>query len=105
MKKIVSVNEHIMQKNKNAFTKELYEIEKEKAEIVKLIIRVRINRNLSQKELGKRVGVTQQQISKIENGEFSSIMSVIKVLLALGYFLDMKPKKLPPKIAAQLQVA
>lgn len=105
MKKIMKVDEHVKQKNKDIFAKELYEIEKEKAKIAKLIIKFRIKKKFSQTELAEKIGVTQQQISKIENGEFSSIMSVAKVLLALGYFLDMKPKKLPPKIAAQLQLA
>lgn len=92
-------------KRKIRVDKHLYELEVTKARIAKLIIKYRIEKKLNQTELAKRVGVSQQQISKIENGEFSSIMTVAKVLLALGYFLDMKPVKLRRKVASRLQVA
>ena len=105
MKKKVSVNNHLREKNKNVYLRELSKLEIEKAKIAKLIVKYRLQENLSQNQLANKIGVTQQQISKIENGEFSSIITIEKVLLALGYYLDIKPVRLPQKIASKLQLA
>ncbi len=105
MKKRIKVDDHIKQKNKDLYLKELYEIEIEKANIAKLIIGYRLEHEENQSQLARRVGVTQQQISKIENGEFSSIITIAKVLLRIGYFLEIKPVKLPKQIASRLLVA
>lgn len=105
MKKKVKVDTHINKKNKDYYLKELHELEVEKAKIASLIIKYRIEKKLTQGRLAKRIGVTQQQISKIENGEFSSIITVAKALLALGYSLVIKPIKLPENVASRLQIA
>jgi len=49
-----------------------------------MVRRIRIDRNLKIKELGKLVGVTYQQIQKYENGENElSITSMKKIAAAL----------------------
>ena len=47
----------------------------------------RESRGLSQTQLARGLGLSQGEISKIENGEFSSLATVQKVLLAIGYHL------------------
>lgn len=81
---IESVDKHLQEKLKNPYFKELYEFEEQKLEIVKKIIDYRIKNDLTQEEFAEKVGVSQQHISKIENGEFSSIMTLEKVLLFIG---------------------
>lgn len=81
---IERVNEHLQAKLKDPYFKELYELEEQKLEIVKKIIDYRIKNDLTQEELAEKVKVSQQHISKIENGEFSSIMTLEKVLLFIG---------------------
>ncbi|MBU1809058.1 MAG: helix-turn-helix domain-containing protein [Candidatus Omnitrophica bacterium] len=88
--KLKRVDEHLKEKLKNPYFKELYELEEQKLKIVKHIITYRIKNELNQKELAGKVGVTQQHISKIENGEFSSIATLEKVLLFIGLTVRMK---------------
>ena len=80
-----TVKEHLKEELKDPYFKELHELGQQKREVVKKIIAYRIKHNLNQRQLAKKIGVTQQHISKIENGEFSSIFTLEKVLLGIGY--------------------
>ena len=88
--RLQKVDEHLKEKLKDPYFKELYELEEQKLKIVKRIIEHRIKNKLSQKQLAERVGVTQQHISKIENGESSSMATLEKVLLFIGYTVKMQ---------------
>lgn len=101
--RLEKVDEHLKGKLKNPYFKELYELEEQKLKIVKLIIDYRIKNNLSQSQLADKVGVTQQHISKIENGEFSSITTLEKVLLFIGYTVKMQAISLDQKIKHQIE--
>lgn len=70
--------------------RELYELEAQKLNIAKKIIAYRIEYSLTQKELAERTGITQQQISKIESGEFSSISTLEKAVLSIGYSVQLR---------------
>lgn len=78
------VEEHLKEKLKDPYFKELYELEEEKLSIVKKIVEYRIRHNLTQDELAKKSGVSQQYISKIESGDFSNMMTLEKILLFIG---------------------
>lgn len=84
------VNRHLEEKLKDPYFKELYELEEQKLGIVKRIIDYRIKNKLTQRQLAKRVGITQQHISKIENGEFSNITTLEKVLLFIGFTVKLE---------------
>ena len=84
------VDEHLKEKIKDPYFKELYELEEQKLAIVKRIIAYRIKNKLNQNQLAKRAGVTQQHISKIENGEFSNITTLAKILLFVGFAVQIK---------------
>lgn len=88
--KIQRTDSHLQEKLKDPYFKELYELEEQKLRIVKRIVEHRINNKLSQAQLAETAGVTQQHISKIENGEFSSIATLEKVLLFIGYTVKME---------------
>jgi len=88
--KIERVDGHLKEKLKDPYFRELYELEEQKLKIVKNIINYRIKRDLTQKDLARKIGVTQQHISKIESGEFSSIATLEKVLLAIGYTVKIR---------------
>ena len=101
--RLQKVDEHLKEKLKDPYFKELYELEEQKLKIVKRIIEHRIKNKLSQKQLAERVGVTQQHISKIENGEFSSMATLEKVLLFIGYTVRMQAIPLSQGIRHKLE--
>ncbi len=84
------ISDHLKVKTKDPYFKELYELEVQKYSIVEKIVEYRIKYQLTQGQLAEKVGVTQQQISKVENGEFSSIMTLERILLAIGMTVQIK---------------
>ncbi len=59
--------------------------------MVKKIIEYRIRHKLSQEQLAKEIGVTQQYISKIEEGEFSNLDTIENILEHTGTAVQDKP--------------
>lgn len=109
MKKVLSVKDHLDKKLKDAYFKELYELEQEKMKLAKLMVDYRMKNNLTQTDLAERLGVTQQYVSKFEEGIFGSIKTVAKILLAIGYRIEFRtvhiPKKVSDQIRSNLQLA
>ncbi|MBI3251840.1 MAG: helix-turn-helix transcriptional regulator [Candidatus Omnitrophica bacterium] len=101
--RIESVDKHLKEKLKDPYFKELYELEEQKLEIVKRIIEYRIKHDLNQRRLAEKVGVTQQHISKIESGDFANVMTLEKVLLAIGFTVRMKVIQLKPVVANRIR--
>ena len=97
-----SFRDHLKEELKDPYFKELYELGQQKLEVVKKIIAYRIKHNLNQKQLAKQIGVSQQHISKIENGEFSSVATLEKVLLGIGYSVKIQAVPLSAKIKNRL---
>ncbi len=87
--KIERVEEHLKEKLKDPYFKELYELEEQKLDIVKRIVAYRIKHDLAQKDLAKKANVSQQHISKIESGDFSSIITLEKILLFIGLTIKL----------------
>ena len=100
--KETTVNEHLKEKLKNPYFKELYELEQQKYNIVRKIIDYRIKKKITQADLAREVGVSQQHISKIENGEFSSLVTLEKVLLHIGMTVRMKVVELNATVKKQI---
>ena len=85
------VDDYIKEKmKKDPSFKERYDLIKEKAAVVKEIVEYRIRHNLSQAQLAIQIGVTQQYISKIEEGEFSNLDTIENVLHHIGYRLKLE---------------
>ena len=74
---------------KNVHFKEMYEEEKHLLELGLLIIEAREQKGLTQRELAEKSRVTQQQLSKIENGVNCNMLTFIKVSSALGLDLTL----------------
>jgi DNA-binding XRE family transcriptional regulator len=97
-----TVNEHLKEKLKDPYFREQYELDQQKLKIVKPIIAYRIKHKLNQGELARIVGVTQQHISKIENGEFSNIATLEKILLFIGFTVKLQVAPLAKNIGEQI---
>ena len=65
-------------------TRDTFEAEVEAALLGSRIREARKLLNITQKELGERIGVQTAQISKIENGRNLTISTIVRVLKALG---------------------
>lgn len=103
--KEMTVKEHLQEKLKNPYFKELHELEQQKYAIVRKIIDYRIKQNLTQADLAKQIKVSQQHISKIESGEFSSVTTLEKVLLGIGMTVRIGVVKLSPQVHKKITQA
>jgi transcriptional regulator with XRE-family HTH domain len=101
--RLEKVDEHLKEKLKDPYFKELYELEEQKLGIVKRIVEYRVKHNLSQEDLAKKANVTQQHISKIENGEFSSVSTLEKILLYIGYTVKIQAVPLRHSIRESIE--
>jgi len=74
---------------KNPEFKKLFEEEKRLLNLSYTIVEAREKSGLTQKELAQKSHVTQQQLSKIENGINCNMLTFIKVSNALGLGLTL----------------
>lgn len=87
--KLMKVDDHLKELLKDPHFREVYELDQAKMEIIKKIVGYRIKHRLTQAQLARKVGVSQQQISKIEECEFSQFATVQKILSVIGYRLSV----------------
>lgn len=92
--KLMPVSEHLKQELKNPNFRETYELESLKAKIARELIEFRAKRGLTQAALARHAGVAQQEISRIENGDFETLRVLIKVVSALGREIEVS---FPPR--------
>ena len=65
--------------------KEEYERLRPRYELISLIIKTRLEQNLTQEELAKRIGTKKSNISRLESGNYNpSLDFIIKVAEAFG---------------------
>ena len=103
--RLKSVGEHLREKSKDPRFRELFELEEEKAKVASLIVKYRADHRMNQGQLARKVGVTQQYISKIEEGDFSNLSTVWRVLHALGYRISLKVFPFDPRARHTFQRA
>lgn len=100
-----NVDRHLGRKLRDPLFRELYELEMQKTQIAKLLIAERVKRGLTQGQLARKLGVSQQQVSKIENGNFTDLKVVQKVLLTLGHSIRVVAVPLRAKVKRDLKAA
>ena len=81
---------HLKNKVKDSEFKELYDEERELLEISIRLLQARKQLGLSQQQLAQKAHITQQQLSKIENGINCNMETFLKVCHALNMKIDIK---------------
>ena len=90
---------HLKEKLKSENFKKLYEEEQKLAELSLRIIDTREHLGLSQREVAKRARITQQQLSKLENGINCTMATFLKVCHALGIKVEIESPRIARKAA------
>lgn len=80
---VKSFRTHLKEELKNSKFQRLYEQEKKLIDLALEVKKTREEEGLSQEELAKKAHITQQQLSKIENGLNCNITTFLKVMNAL----------------------
>jgi DNA-binding XRE family transcriptional regulator len=87
---MISFNEHLKEEMKDSEFRKMYEEEKYLLELGLKISKKRKDLGLSQKELAERCHVTQQQLSKIENGINCNLLTFIRITSKLGLAINIQ---------------
>jgi len=85
----MNYKEHLKSKLKNPEFKKAFEEEKRLLDLSYAIVTAREKSGLTQKELAQKSHVTQQQLSKIENGVNCNMLTFIRVSNALGLTISI----------------
>ncbi|MBD3390978.1 MAG: helix-turn-helix domain-containing protein [Chitinivibrionales bacterium] len=86
---MLTFDEHLKEMLKDPEFKEAYEQELELLEFSIKLQKERKKAGLSQKELAEAAHLTQQQVSKVENGANCNIMTYLKASHAIGLRLRL----------------
>ena len=75
-----------------------YDLLQPEYDIIQAMINARVEQNITQKELSARTGITQADISRIENGTRNPSLSMVKKLVeGLGMQLKLEVASKPAK--------
>ncbi len=83
-------NDHIEQKLKDERFRKMFEEEKQMAELAISLALARDKSGKSQQDIAKEARITQQQLSRLENGARCNVNTLLKVCKALGLTLELK---------------
>jgi HTH-type transcriptional regulator / antitoxin HipB len=88
-----TLKSHIKASLKNSRFRKYFEEEKELLEVSLQLQKARENAGLSQKEIAEAAHITQQQVSKVENGTNCNILTYLKVSHAIGIRFGVSRQK------------
>ncbi len=82
---------HLNDKLQDPRFRQLYEAERQLAELAVRLLQARIRLGLSQKEAAKKAAITQQQLSKLERGISCNVTTLLKACKALELKVELEP--------------
>ena len=84
---------YLSEKLRDERFRRLYEEERQLAELSLKISDVRQQKGLSQAEVARRAQITQQQLSRVENGINCNLVTFLKVCNALDLQVDLEQSR------------
>jgi len=99
--KLENIEKHLKEELKNKAFKKAYEMERVKVALAQKIAELREDEELTQVELAKRLGVSQQFVSQIETAEERNL--TIETLIKIAVFLGRGINISFPRISKQHQ--
>ncbi len=88
-----SFEDNLTERLKDPEFRKLYEEQRELLDISLKVTEARRKQKLTQAELAKRAGITQQQLSRIENGRNFNIATLLRLLDVLDLEIDLRSRK------------
>jgi HTH-type transcriptional regulator / antitoxin HipB len=88
-----SLKSHLEEQMKDVKFRKAYNEEKRYIELAVKIAKERNRLGISQEDLARKASITQQQLSKVENGANCNVQTLIKVCTALGLKLNFVREK------------
>jgi predicted transcriptional regulator len=87
----ITLNDYLNQQLKNPKFKKEWDMSEASYQITRELIKVRLENNVSQRELAKRAKTTQAVLSRIENMSVSPSIGLLqKIAQALGKKLEIR---------------
>lgn len=84
---------HLKEKLQDKKFRKMYEEERQLAELALQVAVARDKSGKSQKEVAQQARVTQQQLSRLENGASCNVTTLLKVCKALGLKLELEESR------------
>ena len=97
--------DHIEQKLKDERFHIMYEEERQMAELAIRLAFARERSGKTQKDVAREARITQQQLSRLENGARCNVNTLLKVCNALGLTLELKEVNPPGIVRSVDQVS
>jgi DNA-binding XRE family transcriptional regulator len=88
-----TLKSHLKESLKNQTFRKYFQEEKELIHVSLQLHEAREKAGLSQKEIAEAAHITQQQVSKVENGTNCNILTYLKVSHAIGLKLEVSRQK------------
>lgn len=91
---MITLNEMLSEEMKNDEFRKEYEAIQPELDVIRAMVNARNSVNMTQKELSERTGISQADISKIENGTRNPSLNLLK-RLAEGMGMTLKIEFVP----------
>lgn len=95
-----TLNQYMDEQLQNDEFKKEWESSQPELDVIRAIVEARTSQNMTQKELAKRTGINQADISKLENGTRNPSLNLLK-RLAEGMDMMLELKFVPKQTVKQ----
>jgi HTH-type transcriptional regulator/antitoxin HipB len=84
---------HLAESLRSQKFQEIYDEEKELLQLSFMLQDARLKAGITQKEIARQANLTQQQVSKLENGDNCTILTYLKAGQAVGLKFSLRPAR------------